>query len=149
MKIILLQDVAKVGKKFEIREVNSGFARNFLIARGRARAVTDNSKGALEKLKASLEGTQKLQQGLLEMDLEKINGLIITVVAKANDEGHLFASIHEKEIKEALKTQAHIDLPEDSLNLEKPLKTLGEHTVSILVGEKKADLKIVISRLQP
>ena len=144
MKVILLQDVAKVGKKFDIKEVNDGYGRNFLIAQGKARAVTDSSKEAIEKLKAGLDTAKKVQDDLLLMNLSKISETVLTVKAKANPEGHLFAGVHKKEIVAALLDQMHISLSEELIDLEKPIKKAGKYEVVIGPSGQQVKLRLDI-----
>lgn len=144
MKVILLQDVAKVGKKFDIKEVNDGYGRNFLIARGKAKAITDTSREAIEKLKASLDSSKKVQLDLLSLNLKKVGETELTITAKTNPEGHLFAGVHRSEIVDALNEQSRIEITEDLIKLDKPIKQTGEYVIDVASQQDKVKLKLKI-----
>jgi len=103
MKVILLRDIKNVGRKYQVKEVNDGFARNGLIARGGALPATPENLG---KMKAEMDlvvKTAEIKSDLLEKGLKELNDLNITMSAKANPEGHLFAAIHPREIVKELE----------------------------------------------
>jgi len=147
MKIILLQDVAKVGRKYEVKEVNDGFARNFLIGQGRA-VVADQAN------LAKFEGIKKNHQGAIEKTIssaqqlfEQLKDQSLIIKAKANPEGHLFAALHEKEIVAEIKKQFGFDLPTNLIILDKPIKQIGENKIALKTGDRVANLSIVIEAI--
>jgi len=147
MKIILLKDIKNVGKKFDIKDVNDGHALNMLIPRGLAVPATPSAIKKVEADKAKIAGEMKVQHELLAQNIKAIEATTLTISGKANDKGHLFAGIHAGEIVKQLHEQAHIELEPSFIQLEHPLKTVGEHMVSIKAGEKSAVLKVVIKAL--
>ena len=98
MKIILLKDVPKVGKKHETKEVPDGYGRNFLLKRGLAEIATASAIKRVEEIKKTAAVEKKIQEDLLMKNLEDLNDITITLKEKANEEGHLFAGIHKEEI---------------------------------------------------
>lgn len=127
MKVILIKDVAKVGRKNEVKDLADGFARNFIIARGLGLIANDKN---LAKLKA--EGAEKkVQSDLLEKLLTDLSGKIVKIEAKANNKGHLFASIHLADILHTLKAQHSLEIPEAMIVLSEPLKIVGKHKVEL------------------
>lgn len=127
MRVILIKDVAKVGRKNEVKELADGFARNFIIARGLGVLATDKN---LAKLKA--EGAEKkVKIDLLDQTLLDLENKVIKLEAKANDQGHLFASIHLADILTALKQQHRVDIPESLVIYSEPIKTVGDHRVEL------------------
>ena len=144
MKVIFLKDVPRVGKRHDVKEVNDGYALNFLLPRKLA-ARTD-SKEAKELIKKRNEVVveRKIQSDLLMRNLAAIEGKEVVLKAKSNDKGHLFSAIHKKEIVEALKAQHHADVNEDLLVLDKPLKEVGEFMVEVKVDKQKATFKLLI-----
>ncbi len=144
MKIILLKDVAKVGKKHEIKNIADGHAQNFIIPRGLGIPATDANVKKIEALKNASDADRQVQEALLAKNLETISSVTISVSGKANEKGHLFAGIHKDEIVEAVKKQVNITIHPDFIMLDKPLKETGEHMVLIEAGGKKANLKLVI-----
>ncbi len=131
MKVILLQDVPGTGRKYDVKEVRDGYGRNFLIARNLAKLATPQAIKKIEEEKKIQEEERKIQEDLLEKTLAGLENLKITIDAKENEKGHLFAGIHIKEIREALKKQHHLEIPEDMIELNKPIKETGEHKIKI------------------
>jgi len=128
MKVILLQDLPKIGKKYEIREVKDGFARNLLIPQGKAELATPAAMKSVGVRMKAIGQAKAIQGDLLKKNIEALRGVKIVLKRKVNDKGHLFAAIHEKEIAEELEKQAHVEIPVDSIEIETPIKEVGEHT---------------------
>ena len=131
MKIILLQDVAKVGRKHEIKDVNDGFARNFLLGQGRALSATTENLAKIEQIKKNkneqVSRTVSSAQQLVEILRQKP----LVIKAKASKEGHLFASLREKEIVTEIKKQFNLDVPISLIKLAKPIKEIGENKIAL------------------
>jgi len=147
MKIILLKDIKNVGKKFDIKDVNDGHAQNMLIPRGLAVPATASAIKNVESEKAKNAGEMKVQHELLVQNIKAIEATTLTISGKANEKGHLFAGIHADELVKQLHAQARIEIEPSFVQLEHPLKTVGEHVVSIKAGGKSAELKVVIKAL--
>ena len=144
MKIILLKDIAKVGKRHEIKNIADGHAQNFIIPRGLGIPATDANVKKIEALKNSSDADRQVQEALLAKNLEALGEITVTLSGKANEKGHLFAGIHKDEIVEAVKKQANITIHPDFLMLDKPFKETGNHIVIVQAGGKKANLKLSI-----
>jgi large subunit ribosomal protein L9 len=144
MKVIFLQDVPRVGKKHDIKEVNDGYAMNFLFARKLAELATESAIASLEKRKKNIEIEREVQEDLLLKNLEEIKGKSLTLKGKANDKGSLFKAIHKKEIVEEMKKQNHADISEEFILLPKPIKEVGEHDIQIEIKGKKSSFKLVV-----
>ena len=147
MKIILLKDIKNVGKKFDIKEVNDGHALNMLIPRGLAVTATPSAIKNVESQKAKSAGEMKVQHELLIQNIKAIEATTLTITGKANEKGHLFAGIHADELVKQLHAQARIEIEASFVELEHPLKTVGEHSVTIKAEGKSAVLKVVIKAL--
>jgi len=147
MKVILLKDAPKVGKKYDVKNVSDGYALNLLIPQGLAEVATPAAMKKMEKLKSEDTAHKKVQEDLLLMNLKAVEGTMLEITEKANDKGHLFAGIHKAEISERMKNDKHIDLLPDFIVLDKPIKEVGEYKVEIRVQDKKAILKLVIKAL--
>lgn len=139
MKIILLQDVAKIGRKFETVEVSDGYAFNYLIPRGMAQMSTPSKEKELESKRA--EELSKRASHIEEV-LKKIKALKKPIVlkAKANEKGGLFAGLEKDDLLKALKEQGDIALDKNELVLEEPIKNTGDYELKVLLGEKEAQL---------
>lgn len=144
MKVIFLQDVPRVGKKYDIKEVNDGYAMNFLVPRKLAEMATPRAVALLESRKREIVVEREVQESLLLKNLEEIKSKIVTIKGKANDQGHLFSAIHKKEIVEAMKNQHHADVSEEFIVLEKPIKEVGEFDIPIEIKNKKSSFKLVV-----
>lgn len=148
MKVILMQNVPKLGSKFDIKEVSSGYAANFLFPRGLAENATPAKLKQLDtQIKQSTE-EKKIQEELLTKNIESLNGVEIEINVKANEKGHLFKGIHQDEIVEALKEQGHIDITSDMIVLENPIKAVGDFVIKVKVGEKEGKFKLSVSPLK-
>ena len=74
---------------------------------------------------------KQIQQDLFEKNLESLNGAKVVIKEKANEKGHLFAAVHAKEIAKILKEQKHIEIPEEMIELDQPIKEIGEYKVKV------------------
>lgn len=146
MKVIFLQDVARVGKRHDVKEVNDGYAMNFLLPRNLAERATPKSLLALEQRKKQVVIEKEIQDDLLNKNLEEIKDKVVVISEKADEKGHLFAQVHKKEIVQAMKSQHHADINEDFLVIEKPIKQLGEFTIPVVIKGKKSSFKLTVER---
>jgi large subunit ribosomal protein L9 len=146
MKVILLKDVENVGKKYEVKDVKPGFARNFLIAQDLAKLATESN---LEWLESQREVIQKEAEEDLKASQElasKLDDLEVVIVDKVNEEGHLFDSVNAQKISEKLKEMG-FEVKKSQINLEKPIKEVGEFAVKITLEHNlEAEIKVVVSK---
>lgn len=146
MKIIFLKDIPKVGRKYEVKDVADGYGRH-LISSKLAEVATPTSLLRVEKLQLRTVSEQKMHEELLKKNLETIQGTKVTLARKANEKGHLFASIHKDEVLKELQKETRIELPGEYMLLEKPIKELGVHDVSVVVGKHSAVFQVVVESL--
>ena len=144
MRIILLQDVVGLGRKLDVKDVSDGHALNMLIPRGLVREATSAAVRETETLKKRLEAERTIHENLLLKNFETVEGKTIHVSAKANEQGHLFAAIHESDIVKHLKEELHVDARADFIKLAEPIKTIGEHVFTIEAQGKKAKCTLVV-----
>ncbi|MEK7569724.1 MAG: 50S ribosomal protein L9 [Patescibacteria group bacterium] len=145
MRVIFLQDVPRVGRRFDVKDVNDGYAMNFLLPRRLAEVASEKNLKELEERKKQIIVEKEIQEELLEKNLEELSGKVVNMKAKADEKGHLFSGIHKKEIVEALG-KMYIEIKEELIDLEKPLKTLGEFEIPVKVANKKSSFKLVIEK---
>ena len=144
MKIILLKDVKKIGKKYEVKDVADGFALNKLIPGGLAIPATPGNVNMIEaKKKGDMLETAKTEAEI-QKAMSEIKGISIEMKGKVNDKGHLFAGIHKLEIIEAVKKQKGVNISADHLLLEKPIKEVGEHAITVKVNDREVAFKLNI-----
>ena len=147
MKVIFLQDVPRVGRKYDIKEVNDGYAVNFLFPKKWATAATTKSVAEIERQKKEIVIEREMQEELLEKNLEKIKGKTIKISAKADEKGHLFSAIHKKTLSEVMEKECHVQIDEKFIVLEKQIKEIGEFEIPILVKNKKSFFKLIVERI--
>ncbi|HBB65651.1 MAG TPA: 50S ribosomal protein L9 [Candidatus Vogelbacteria bacterium] len=146
MRIILLRNVQKLGKKYDIKDVADGYARNFLITRGLAKYATRNAEAEAEKLRATLENRGEAQEALLEKELAELAGKTVSIKRPANDKGHLFSQIHPEDIAEVIAHDIGITLKAEHLVLSEPIKTLGAHTIEVAVRDHHTTITIIVEK---
>jgi len=144
VKVILLNDVPKVGRRNEVRDVSSGYALNFLIPRGMAKQADAGSVKKLEHDKATRDEKKKKEDEILARGLDSIKGMTLEMTKKANDKGHLFASVHVDEIVALIKERTGLDLDPSHIDYDKPIKELGEHELGIKASDKQVNVKILL-----
>jgi len=135
MRVILVRDVPKLGRKYEIKEVLDGYGRNFLIARGLARAATPAAEEEILRLRSQQLVNKEVQQTLLKKDLARLEVGEYTLTRGANNEGHLFAGVHAADIAKELQKTSGVTLKADAIILEKPIKEIGTYSIGIQGGE--------------
>jgi len=145
MKVILLQDVDDLGKKYEIKEVKSGFARNFLLPKKLARAAT---KQALKWLTDQKEVIEKEAEEDLKKAQElasKLDGAEVNIDVKVGDEGQLFESINSQKIVERLKEMG-FEVKKSQIKLLEPIKDLGEFPIKVSLDHNlEAEITLIIA----
>lgn len=146
MKIILLKDVPKVGRRYETKDVSEGYAANLLIPRGLAIAATASAMKSIELEKAKTEGEQRIHDDLLMKNIATLDGKVVTLKLKVNEKGHLFAGIHKAEILPELEKQAAVQVNADNIILEKPIKEAGDHTIEVRGVGKSAKFTLRIEK---
>ena len=145
MKVILLDNIAKIGKKFELRDVSNGHALNFLIPRGLAKIATKKAIKDLEILKKSEEKKEEEKTKHLIENIKKLKNSTVDILAKINKDGGLFAKIDKEDIINAIKDQKALDIEPENIILEKPIKKAGGYTLEIKVDSESAKFKLRIS----
>jgi large subunit ribosomal protein L9 len=131
MQVILLEKVVNLGQLGDVVKVKEGYARNFLIPQGKARRATDAAIKEFETRRADLEKAQAARLAAAQTVNEKLNGSTVKVSAKAGVDGRLFGSITNFDIAEALVKQG-FEVNKGQIRMPLgPLKTVGEHHVSI------------------
>lgn len=145
MKVILLKDVKNIGKKLEIKEVSSGFARNFLLPQGLAEIADKESlKKIEEKKKIDLKKNEELLKEM-EKTVKELNQKTIEIKTKIGKEGQLFESINEQKISERLR-ELGFNIEKEQIVIDHPIKQKGEFPVSLKLNNNlETKIKIIIS----
>ena len=130
IEVILREDIKTLGKAGELVRVKPGYARNYLLPRGLAYEATEgNKKRIAAETRARTVRLQSERAGA-EREAATLGGVQLRLAGKAGEEGKLFGSITAQDIAEALGQQGH-QVDRRRIELEHPIKTLGEHTVSV------------------
>ena len=152
MEVILLERVGKLGMMGEVVRVRDGYARNFLLPKGKALRATKDNKAKFEGMKAQLEATNLTLKGDAEKVAAKLDGQSFVVLRQASDVGQLFGSVTARDIA-ALLVTGGFTVARGQIALNAPLKTIGRHTVPIaLHPEVEAKISVSIeqfSRVSP
>lgn len=130
MKVILKQDVKKVGRKGEIVEVSDGYARNFLIARGMAVPTTEKSLEILAEQKEEARVEEEHQKALAEEMAAKLEKMKLRFTVKAGAEGRVFGSVSTKQIVEQLRRQG-LSIDKKKILDTRPIQSLGMTKVRV------------------
>jgi large subunit ribosomal protein L9 len=131
MQIILMEKVVNLGQLGDVVKVRNGYARNFLIPKGKAKRATQTAIAEFEAKRAELEKTQEDILAAAQAQAAKLDGLMVQISQKAGVDGKLFGSVTNADIEEALKAQgfaierAMIRMPQGSL------KQVGDYPVTI------------------
>jgi large subunit ribosomal protein L9 len=146
MKVILLDDVTKVGRRGEVRDVSDGYARNFLIPKKLALSATAGNLKNLEHIKRQ----QDAKADRIKADAETLRAKIETLVyeerRQASEEGKLFGSVTSQDVADFLGTRG-IPMERKRITLDEPIKALGEHLVSMrLHQDVTAQLRVNVVR---
>lgn len=144
MRVILQQDTPNVGKKYDVKEVRDGFARNFLIPQKLALPATDGALKALaaQKVRAEREKSEEYQR--YQTMAEKLKALVLSFKMKLGESGTAFGSVTAIKIRDALKKEG-IEVEKDWISLEEPIKTTGEHTIKVkLPQDMKGEVKVIV-----
>lgn len=148
MKVLLLADVKSLGKKDDIVNVSDGYARNMLFPKKLAVAATPKNMKDVElkkKNEARIEAEKLKEAQAFADDLSQKS---VTVGIKIGTGGRAFGSVSTKEIAEAAKEQLGVELDRKKMNLESPLRELGESTVQVRVHPKvTANLKVIVKEI--
>jgi large subunit ribosomal protein L9 len=146
MKIILLDDVAKVGRRGEVRDVSDGYARNFLIPKKLALTATAGNMKGLDHIKKQ----QEAKAGRIKTDAEtvrdRIEALVYEERRQASEEGKLFGSVTAQDVVDFLE-RSQISVERRRVHLDEPIKALGESTVTVRIHpEVTAQLRVNVVR---
>ena len=131
MKVILLDDVTKVGRRGDVRDVSDGYARNYLIPKKLALSATAGNLKNLGHIKQQAEAKADRIKADAEALRERIEALVYEERRQASEEGKLFGSVTNVDISEALKKQG-FDVPKAAIRMPQgPLKMVGDHAIKV------------------
>ena len=144
MKVVLITDVKKVGRKGEVHEVANGYAMNVLIPQKLAIPGTAENLKKAERAAEHLAEKRELNDTLLAKNLRELDGKTLRIEARSNEKGNLFQTIRARDVAEALAASYSVAVPESTLHVE-DIRSVGEYTVRLKGGGVAASFSVVVS----
>lgn len=146
MKVVLRQDVPKLGEAGTVQDVSGGYARNYLVPQGMAVYATEGELKMAAHNLAVKERKVARQEEQLRSLAEKIEGQSLVFEARAGDGGRLFGSITASDIAERLQQKIGEEIDRRKVQLDEPIRTVGEHNVAVhLVGRLRPTVKVTVN----
>jgi large subunit ribosomal protein L9 len=146
MEVILLERVPRLGQMGEVVRVKDGFARNFLLPRGKALRATADNRTRFETMKGELEARSLAMKSDADQVAGKLNGKTFTIVRQAAESGQLFGSVSPRDLVGLLATSGY-NVNRGQIALNVPIKTIGRHDVPILLHpEIETTITVVVAR---
>ena len=146
MQVILLERVGKLGQMGDVVRVKDGFARNFLLPKGKALRATKENRSRFETMKTELEARNLEQRGEATKVAEKLNGQSFTVLRQAAEGGQLYGSVSPRDIA-ALVIEKGFKIDRNQIALNTPIKTIGIHKVPVaLHPEVEVTITVAVAR---
>jgi len=146
MEVILLERIGKLGQMGDVVRVKDGFARNFLLPRGKALRATADNKKRFENMKAELQARNIEMMGEAGKVASKLDGKTYVVLRQASEGGQLFGSVSSRDIAALLKTDG-TDVNRSQIVLNAPIKTIGQYKVPLaLHPEVEVSITVTVAR---
>jgi len=144
MKVLLCEDIKKLGWLGDVVDVTVGYARNYLLPQGLAKVATDGNIRAIAKEKAKRSEQRLQQRRRMEKAVEAVNGAEAVLAARANEQGGLFGSVTETMIAANLRAQG-FEVADEIVRLPEHIKSLGTHEVTLRFAEDlTATVRVVV-----
>lgn len=147
MRVILKRDVDNLGGAGDIVDVADGYGNNYLVPRGLAMRAT---RGAVKDAQAIRQARQRREARSLEEAEElkaRLESAVVTIAAKAGEDGTLYGSVGNREVAEAVTAQLGVPVDRRRVRMERPLKQLGEHQTGVrLYGDVSATIRVEVVR---
>jgi len=148
MQVILLERVAKLGQMGEVVDVKPGYARNYLLTKGKALRATEANRKKFETMKAQLEARNLELKKDAEAVAARLDGTSYTLIRQAGETGQLYGSVSGRDLADAI-TAAGITVARAMVQLDTPIKTIGLHKVTVsLHSEVDASVTVNVARSQ-
>ncbi|HET9902971.1 MAG TPA: 50S ribosomal protein L9 [Xanthobacteraceae bacterium] len=146
MQVILLERVPKLGQMGEVVRVRDGYARNFLLPKGKALRATEENRKRFESMKIELEARNLAQRSEAQKIAEKLDGQTFVVLRQASETGQLYGSVSTRDVA-ALLGEAGFAINRAQVALNAPIKSIGMHAVPIsLHPEVEVSISVNVAR---
>jgi large subunit ribosomal protein L9 len=145
MRVILLQDINKVGKKYEIKEVADGYARNFLIPKGLVKPATEDALKQLEIQKEIKEKKAEEELRKIQKIVSEVDGIEVLIPVKIGEKEQFFEKINSQKISEKLKEMG-FEIKKSQIDLEQPIEKLGEFPIKVKFEHNlEAEIRVIVT----
>jgi len=146
MEVILLERVAKLGQMGEVVRVRDGFARNFLLKRGKALRATADNRAKFDGMKAELEARNLQAKSEATKVAEKVDGRNVIILRQASESGQLFGSVSVRDIVASFQNDG-VTIGRSQVMLDAPIKAIGKHAIAIAVHpEVEVGVTVTVAR---
>jgi large subunit ribosomal protein L9 len=137
MEVILLERIEKLGTIGDVVKVKNGYARNFLLPRGKALRANDANRKVFEQNREKIEAQNAERRSDAEKDASKVDGLKVQLIRQASNTGQLYGSVSARDLAEALEAQGH-KIAKNQIVLDRPIKAIGVQDVKIALHPEVA-----------
>jgi len=145
MKVILLKDIENIGKKYEIKDVKDGYAKNFLLPQNLVKLATKDAIKWVESQKEVMEKEAEEELKKIQETASQIDGIEVTIGMKVGEDGQLFESVSNTKIAEKLKEMGY-EVKKSKIALTKPIKETGEFPVKINLDHNlEVEIKLIVT----
>jgi large subunit ribosomal protein L9 len=149
VKVILVTDVPKLGKRGQVIAVADGYGRNYLLPKGLGIEATPANLRRFEGQKDAKKRRSERETSEAETLAGRLDGFSLTVKAKAGEEGRLFGSVTNKDIASGIKDILGLDIDKRRIEIEEPLKALGTYRVAVRLSQKiSREITVAVEALE-
>jgi large subunit ribosomal protein L9 len=146
MDVILLERIEKLGSIGDVVKVKNGYARNFLLPRGKALRANESNRKVFEANREKIEAQNAERRSAAEGDASKVEGARVQLIRQASNAGHLYGSVSARDLAEALEAQGH-KIAKHQIVLDRPIKSIGVQDVKIaLHPEVSVTISVNVAR---
>lgn len=146
MKVLLIEDVYKLGRAGEVKRVAAGYGRNFLLPQGLAVLATPGALKQAEQIKQAAAARRTVRNEEMQDVAEQLSEVVLTFPAKASETGKLYGSVTTQMIADALSEEIGVEIERRQIDSQ-PLRSLGEHRVEIrLTVDLVPEITVIVHR---
>lgn len=145
MKVILLQDVAKIGKKNSVVDVPDGYGMNKLVPKGLAKPATKANLKMIERLKQEQSVAQEEEQTAFQRLRDSLTDTVVAISAKANKDGSLYEAVKPASIVAGIEAATDLTMEAEWIAAHEPIKATGEHTITLTQGDDSFSVQLQVT----
>ena len=147
MEVILLERISKLGQMGDVVRVRDGFARNFLLPRGKALRANSENKARFEEMKADLQAKNLEAKGGAEKIAASLDGKTVTVLRQASETGQLYGSVSTRDVANLVNADGGTQVTRTQVDLNNPIKSIGQYKVALtLHPEVETVITVIVAR---